>query len=118
MTSLTDTPPPDGQSKVCRICREAKPLSAFYRKLREPDGLETRCAECVAAYMRDYWAKNPEKRKGLERNYEPRRRELYAENQDSRRARGRERYWADVEKSRADARRRYHARRNREAGRE
>ena len=33
--------------KLCRSCKEEKPLWAFYRNMRSPDGLYYKCGDCV-----------------------------------------------------------------------
>lgn len=107
MPSPTDPPQPETRTKVCRICQEEKPLTAFYRKPSAADGHETRCGKCFTAYMKEYWRRNPHKRQEQTRNYQAKNRE--ALNQKSY-----ERYWRNPEKSRADALRRYYEKRARE----
>lgn len=45
--------------KTCRICKEEKPLTAFVKYARMPDGLETRCRECNRTRIRKIRDKNP-----------------------------------------------------------
>lgn len=45
--------------KICRICKEEKPLTAFVKYTKMPDGLETRCRECNRTRIRKIRDKNP-----------------------------------------------------------
>jgi len=49
-----------GDSKVCRVCGEDKPLEAFSPRRANSDGFETRCRLCYAAYRKEYLKKNPD----------------------------------------------------------
>ncbi|MFI9271850.1 hypothetical protein ACIGXM_14185 [Kitasatospora sp. NPDC052896] len=107
------TEPPEGaqepRTKACRLCQEVKPLTAFYRKPSARDGLDSRCRECCAAYMRGYWLRNPKKRKEQDQRYREQNRERL--NKKSRDA-----YWKDPEKSRAQKLREYYKRKQKRDG--
>jgi hypothetical protein len=40
---------PDAELKRCRICKERKPVDAFYRDRSRRDGLQSYCKECNSA---------------------------------------------------------------------
>lgn len=48
----------EAESKRCRGCGDTKSSSAFGRRVDSPDGLRTRCKECVARQMTAYRAAN------------------------------------------------------------
>ncbi len=63
--------PPDEREpeKFCCTCREGKPLSAYNRLKRAPDGRQPSCRECNREYHRKHWASHMEqirRRKGRE----------------------------------------------------
>ena len=47
--------------KTCRKCGEIKPISGFFRRAANADGLTHFCKVCSTAYNRDYLAKHPGK---------------------------------------------------------
>ena len=49
-----------GNSKVCKVCNEAKPFEAFSPRRANSDGFETRCKKCYAAYRKEYLNNNPD----------------------------------------------------------
>lgn len=51
------------QTKVCSCCHTEKPITEFYKKIRNKDGLDTMCITCNREYQ--------EKRKKLNIQYEP-----------------------------------------------
>jgi Recombination endonuclease VII len=56
----------DGQTKVCRICKQPKPVSAFPKR---GTGFRNGCKECQNARIRDWKARNPEKAKAIQDRY-------------------------------------------------
>lgn len=52
-------------SKICYVCKEEKPLSAFNRNKCRKDGLQTFCRDCGKARSRQYYQENKEKHKGV-----------------------------------------------------
>lgn len=44
--------------KVCTACGESKPLDAFHRRAKSPDGFRPRCKECRKAESAENYAKN------------------------------------------------------------
>lgn len=48
-------------TKVCRKCDAEKLRSAFNRKVASPDGLQPACRECVSAYNRELYQRDPAK---------------------------------------------------------
>lgn len=66
--------------KRCRVCDVEKPLDAFNRYRRSPDGHDSLCRDCNRARQREYREKNPHKKqewveKNRERYGETRRRQ-------------------------------------------
>jgi hypothetical protein len=49
------------QMKTCKVCKEEKPLTAYYKNKQLADGVENQCKDCRKAKMRDNH-KNPEVR--------------------------------------------------------
>lgn len=49
------------QMKTCKMCKEEKPFTAYYKNKQLADGVENQCKECRKAKMRDNH-KNPEVR--------------------------------------------------------
>jgi hypothetical protein len=49
-------------TKVCKLCGVAKPLAAFFRNCKAPDGRLTRCADCIKAQKKDQYHTDPRKR--------------------------------------------------------
>lgn len=47
------------ETKTCTRCQQPKPLSSFYTQ--KPGKVFARCKECTKAYNREWKAKNPEK---------------------------------------------------------
>jgi 5-methylcytosine-specific restriction endonuclease McrA len=47
-----------GEMKRCAKCGQEKPLTAFHKHRREPDGHQTRCKVCACATTRDWRARN------------------------------------------------------------
>ena len=46
------------QEKLCRICKETKPLSKFHKSKRHSSGVKNECAECTNEYLRKHYRKN------------------------------------------------------------
>lgn len=53
--------------KVCTICKELKPLSAFYNNIRKVDGKSYRCKSCDDKARRKWSETNPERAKRSQR---------------------------------------------------
>lgn len=51
--------------KYCWHCKQVKPLEAFAKAKRTPDGLQQKCRECAKEYMTAYRASNAERIKAL-----------------------------------------------------
>jgi len=66
--------------KICVICKSAKPLDRFHRRVRSKDGLRPECKECVSIAGANYYARNSEK--------------IKRKSEDV--------YYADLEKSKAE----------------
>jgi len=77
--------------KVCTCCGATLPLGAFYRDLRNRDGLYSECKPCTAARRkrdrsrarqaeRRYTARNPERRRATWRESQRRTRARQANN--------------------------------------
>lgn len=49
--------------KKCSACQVTKPLSAFAKNRRNPDGFQAYCQPCATARVRAYRAANPERAK-------------------------------------------------------
>lgn len=59
------------QVKICVICKEAKPVSDFFKSKREKDGLARDCKSCNKERARRWALENPERRAEIRRkNYE------------------------------------------------
>ena len=43
--------------KRCRVCRQTKPLSAFYHARRMKNGRDNRCIKCTARIAKERYAK-------------------------------------------------------------
>lgn len=54
--SLTATK--DIKLKTCRTCKKDKPLAAFSKHSKKPDGYQTECKDCKNSYNRNYYAKD------------------------------------------------------------
>ena len=46
--------------KVCRICKESRDLSEFYKNKTRKDGLQQTCKDCDRSRLRDLYHKSPE----------------------------------------------------------
>lgn len=49
--------------KTCSRCSTDKPVSEFSRQKQSKDGLQAWCNDCVAIYRREWFARNPERKK-------------------------------------------------------
>ncbi|MDQ3704483.1 MAG: hypothetical protein M3437_04535 [Chloroflexota bacterium] len=59
-----DSSPQD--TKICRKCKAAKPLTEFSRDAKSKDGLNSQCKQCVREYQRQwYHGMSPEERRKL-----------------------------------------------------
>jgi superfamily II helicase len=45
-------------TKVCRVCKRRKRLTAFWRRAASADGRDLLCGDCKAAYFRRWCAAN------------------------------------------------------------
>jgi hypothetical protein len=53
-------------TKICRKCKAAKPLTEFSRDTKSKDGLSNQCKQCVREYQRQwYHGMSPEERRKL-----------------------------------------------------
>lgn len=48
------------QYKVCNTCKQVKPVSVFYRRADNKDGLDNKCPACYSAYHKARYDANPE----------------------------------------------------------
>lgn len=46
------------ENKTCSRCGEAKPLSEFYKKSRNKDGLSAHCKDCQKVWNKSYYSDN------------------------------------------------------------
>ena len=46
-----------GYDKTCSTCKEIKPISLFWKNIRQPDGLQNVCCTCKTSYNRRYYRK-------------------------------------------------------------
>lgn len=51
----------------CTKCKEDRPSSEFYRKSSRPSGFQDRCKDCSRKGNLEWRAKNPERRRELDR---------------------------------------------------
>ena len=56
-------------SKVCSLCRQAKPLSDFNRHRRRRDGLASRCRQCNASAGREWYRRQQQETNRLYSTY-------------------------------------------------
>ena len=49
--------------KECRVCKDVKPVTEYYKQARNRDGLFHECKKCCTQRRREYYAANPEKQK-------------------------------------------------------
>lgn len=54
--------------KTCTRCRETKPLSGFYKNVRDASGYHTHCKSCQDERMRQWRMENRERWNGYQRN--------------------------------------------------
>ena len=59
--------------KYCWHCKRVKPLEAFAKANRNPDGLQAKCRECAKEYMDAYRAANADRIKALHDKHNARR---------------------------------------------
>lgn len=48
-------------TKACISCGQLKPLESFTKAKKSKNGRSNKCKACSAAYIREYYAKNPDK---------------------------------------------------------
>lgn len=104
----------DAILKTCSKCGANKPLNAFNRDKKRPDGHDSKCKDCYNKRRRRSYAANPDRPLREAREYRAnnrtavneRARQFYAENVDMLRKRARHRYVTAYETIR-EKRRRY-----------
>lgn len=87
--------------KVCRTCRERKPLKAFYTSKYHQAGVTSRCKECIKAYQRHYNKNNKEiiavrasrYRQAHKEEISRKGKAYYEENKELLKSKARRRYW-------------------------
>lgn len=55
--------------KLCLGCRVRKPVDAFAKHHRRPDGLQPKCRLCCKAYADEWRARNVERKRQMDRDY-------------------------------------------------
>jgi 5-methylcytosine-specific restriction endonuclease McrA len=92
--------------KLCRMCKQEKPHSAFWRRKDARDGLDSRCSDCARPIgklaSKNYRKKHPDKFKA----YNAKRPKVQLSDDKRRlyRERKRQRYHEQIEKSREQGR--------------
>lgn len=84
-------------SKSCSLCGIDKPLDAFNKRARSPDGHNSYCKDCNTGYQRRWYAANKAKKAATQQRWaaanrehvNARKRELYAQSPESARAKTR-----------------------------
>lgn len=64
----------DGGSRICTKCNQFKPLEAFSKDRRRPDGYYPFCNECNNSLRREYRRSNTEAVRAVEKKYKVKRR--------------------------------------------
>lgn len=86
------------ETKRCTRCKVLKPLTAFHRNSRKPQGRESRCTECTSLVQRQRREEDPASARAAEERYR-------AKHREELRQRDQQRYWANPERYREKSRR-------------